>query len=178
MSNLEIKTIEKYLKPDMVMLEYGSGGSTIHFSKKVKYYYSLEHNEDWYRTVRKIASPGTNLFHVMVEGGNIPGSTPPIARRWGELEDSCRYKVFKEYIEYPSHWGIKFDAVLIDGRARPECAKFIYNYLNDDAHVFIHDYYPSCRKKYRVVEEAYEVVDFVESGQSLVVLNKKVDKNE
>jgi len=171
MSNLEIKTIEKFLNPEMTMLEYGSGGSTAHFSTKVRYYYSLEHDGAWYRTVRNRVGANTNLFHVMIKNCDIPGSTPPIAKSWAELESSCRYKIFEKYIKYPANWGIKFDAVLIDGRARPECAKFIYDYLNKGAHVFIHDYWS--RPKYHVVEEAYDVVDSVKDGQTLVVLKKK-----
>jgi hypothetical protein len=171
MSNKEILMIEKYLDPSKVMLEYGSGGSTVHFSTKVKYYYSLEHNKDWYKKVRDRTGPNVNLFHVTIDGAQTPGSTPPVAENWSDLADSNRQQIFKNYIRYPVNWGITFDAVLIDGRARPECAKFIYDYLNDGAYVFIHDYWG--RKKYHVVEEAYEVVDFVKSGQSLVVLKKK-----
>jgi len=55
MSDLQIKGIMKYLNPNDIMLEYGSGGSTLFFSKHVKEYYSLEHEPEWYKkTFEKI----------------------------------------------------------------------------------------------------------------------------
>ena len=48
MSKEEIKLIEKYLNKNQVVLEWGSGGSTAHFSKFVKEWYSIEHDKDWY----------------------------------------------------------------------------------------------------------------------------------
>jgi len=53
MSTEEINLIESFLKPDMIMLEWGSGGSTIKFSQKVAKYYSIEHVKDWYTEVNK-----------------------------------------------------------------------------------------------------------------------------
>ena len=43
-----------------------------------------------------------------------------------------RYSWYKDYIEEPSKWGVKFDVVLVDGRARPQCAVFIRDYLRDE----------------------------------------------
>ena len=36
MTKNEIECIEKYLKPTDIMLEWGAGGSTLYFSRKVK----------------------------------------------------------------------------------------------------------------------------------------------
>ena len=41
------------LNPDTIMLEWGSGGSTIEFSSVVKKYYSIEHNAEWYDNINK-----------------------------------------------------------------------------------------------------------------------------
>ena len=53
MSKEEINLIEKYLKNTHIALEWGSGGSTAHFSKLVKEWNSLEHNKEWYQKVLK-----------------------------------------------------------------------------------------------------------------------------
>ena len=50
----EKAVIEKYLNPDVTMMEWGSGGSTIEFSKQVKKYYSVEHNWEWYNKVNNV----------------------------------------------------------------------------------------------------------------------------
>ena len=53
MSRDEIGMIEGYLKPSFKMLEYGSGGSTLYFSRLVKEYYSVEHDVEWYEKITK-----------------------------------------------------------------------------------------------------------------------------
>ena len=177
MSRLEIETIEKYLKPSFKMLEYGSGGSTLYFSRLVQEYYSVEHDAEWYEKITKIL---INPFHThkiskysLVEVAKEDIKPAPVQQTpvpWSQLETSDYYYLFEKYIKEPSKFGAKFDAVLIDGRARPECAKFIYNFLSPNAYVFIHDYWP--RLYYHVVEDQYRVIDHVKAGQSLVVLQK------
>lgn len=39
MKDTEIKLFESHLNLNDIVLEYGCGGSTLHFSKFVKYYY-------------------------------------------------------------------------------------------------------------------------------------------
>ena len=179
MSSIEIETILKYLSPESVMLEYGSGGSTNFFPKYVKQYYSIEHNFEWYNKVSAMTSYNDkiHMYHIR-QDCEMPKHR---ASNWEELDNSSRSKEFAKYIKYPAIINKTFDAVLIDGRARPECAKFIYDYLNDGdsesftasaGHVFMHDYWP--RKRYHVVTEKYDIVDSVKTGQSLVVLQKKV----
>ena len=55
MDSSEKAIIEKYLNPNVIMMEWGSGGSTIEFSKQVKEYYSVEHNLEWYNEVKAAA---------------------------------------------------------------------------------------------------------------------------
>ncbi len=45
MSPLEQQMIEFYLQPGKVMLEWGSGFSTLWFSQFVGQYYSIEHDK-------------------------------------------------------------------------------------------------------------------------------------
>lgn len=168
MSQIEIDTITKYLSKDGVMLEYGCGGSTLHFCDFVKKYYSVEHNTEWYNKMSKLAKPNTKIFHVL----NYPNleEKQVTAKNWDELDHSSRSREFAEYIKFPATLNEVFDAVLVDGRARPECAKFIYDYVKDDGVVFMHDYW--MRKHYHVVEGKYKVIDAVKDGQSLVVFKK------
>jgi len=48
------KWIEKWLKPEYVGFEFGSGMSTIYLGKKTKHLISIEHRLGWYRTIRKM----------------------------------------------------------------------------------------------------------------------------
>ena len=47
MSPQEISLIESFLEPRDVMLEWGSGYSTLWYSKFVRDYYSIEHDQKW-----------------------------------------------------------------------------------------------------------------------------------
>jgi hypothetical protein len=174
MSQAEIRMIERYLAPNYTALEYGSGGSTVHFSKLVREYYSIEHNRDWYERTKKHLSTTTDRKvkkYILSEVKEYPpGSNNQIPVLWPDLEKTERFKLFDQYIKEPGNFGVKFDACLIDGRARPECAKYIYDHMAEGSYIFIHDYWP--RGYYHVVEEKYRVVDFVKEGQSLVVLQK------
>lgn len=171
MSQQEINTIIKHLNKTDTMLEYGCGGSTIHFCNYVTEYYSIEHNSEWYSKILKVAKPNTKMYHI--DRNHItPEKNRIRAKNWNELDASSRSKDFKDYIHFPQTLNKIFDVVLVDGRARPECAKFIFDYLKDDGILFIHDYWN--RPPYHVVEEKYKVIDAVKNGQSLAVFRKDI----
>jgi hypothetical protein len=108
--------------------------------------------------------------------------TPEERNNWDSLCTGKYFKLFENYVTYPSRLNQKFyDFVLIDGRARPECAKFIYDYLHDDSLIFIHDFYKESyddgkhlriggREHYHMVLEKYDIID---STETLVVLRKR-----
>lgn len=167
MSQLEIDTILKYLKPDFSMLEWGCGGSTLCFPNYVNSYYSIEHDKEWYEKIKAQISKNVKIVHVprQSDTGNVR------SKNYAGLNNTSRFKDFHNYIKYPANFGTTFDAVLVDGRARPECAKFIIDYINKDSVIFVHDYfYKNHRVHYHVLEEKYKVIDSVKTGQTLAVL--------
>jgi hypothetical protein len=46
-----IDFLDKYLKPEMAVCEYGSGGSTLFFARRVKSVFSIEDNPGWFELV-------------------------------------------------------------------------------------------------------------------------------
>jgi len=46
-----IDFLENYLRPEMTAFEYGTGGSTLFFSQRVKAVLSVEDNPEWYNLV-------------------------------------------------------------------------------------------------------------------------------
>ena len=101
----ELAVIEKYLNPEVTMMEWGSGGSTIEFSKKVKKYYSVEHNWEWYNEVKNAIPSNVSLYYKQNK----------------ELPDNysqAEYQHYGEYLDVVYEIGEMFDVVLIDGRAR------------------------------------------------------------
>ena len=156
MSQEEIDVITKYLSPDKHMLEWGVGGSTLHFSRGVKTYTSIEHDGEWYNKVLEV-KPLNVLLHYVPN--NLPRTIPtdPIQ--------------FEDYINYVDVLNKKFNLVLIDGRARPQCAEKVIPYLTDDAVVFIHDFWE--RPEYSWVLNICDEVESIKNGQSIVALRLK-----
>ena len=171
MSNQQVEAILKYLCKDDIMLEYGSGGSTLFFYKYVKKYYSLEHEPTWYNKIADKVKDIPSLYyhHVMPNYGNIkdPGcNLDTIFDKHGEwciskedyekvkaeypyapegirnYSSIGRYLQFRDYVNYIDKLGVdKFDKVLIDGRARTFCSYKILPYLHKNSIVFIDDFY-------------------------------------
>jgi hypothetical protein len=163
MHQREIEMILKSLSLDQGMLEWGAGGSTTLFSKSVRSYYSIEHELHWYqRLASEVSKKNINVKLILVHP-NAQRTTP------------SRYEQFKDYVDAVSTLGVSyFDRVLIDGRARPECAKAVLPYIDKKSVVFIHDFYMPGREYYRSVLDHYEVVDSImDTPQTLVLLRKK-----
>ena len=74
MSQSEIQTIEKYLKPEFTMLEWGSGGSTLYFPKFVRKYYSIEHDMSWYDNISP-KTPNNVDYHLILPNEAITDPT-------------------------------------------------------------------------------------------------------
>ena len=60
----DISLIEKQFSKNDIVLEWGSGGSTIQFSKLVKRYYSIEHDRGWFENVDKNKPENVSYFFV------------------------------------------------------------------------------------------------------------------
>jgi len=195
----EIELIQSYLSDKKIMLEYGCGGSTTIFPKYVKKYYSIEHNLDWYWKVQEEIIED-KLDNVNVHLCDIPKGVPTKREEFWDMYDEnllyasehldsnipsfedCVYPkdkyVWSEYIDYVDKLNVKlFDVVLIDGRARTDCAYKILNYINKSSIVFIHDFWP--RPEYHKVFEWYDEVVSIkdtqigDGGQTIVGLQKK-----
>lgn len=50
-----IHVLDQYIKPEMSVLEIGSGGSTIYFAERCKYVLSFENLWPWYLKIKEIA---------------------------------------------------------------------------------------------------------------------------
>ena len=166
----EIDLIQSYLNDKKIMLEYGCGGSTTIFPKYVKEYYSIEHNLDWFWKVQQELYDDNLLYASENLNTNIPSFEDCVYPR-------DRY-VWSEYIDYVDKLNVKlFDVVLIDGRARTDCAYKILKYIDKGSIVFIHDFWP--RPEYHRVFEWYDEVVSIkdtqlgDGGQTIVGLKKK-----
>lgn len=154
MTKGEQNIIIKYLEDNMIMLEWGSGGSTTYFPRFVSTYHSIEHNKTWYHRVYNELPSNAKLYYVP---NNLPRTIP------------SKREQFVDYVEQVHYIGVDiFNAVLIDGRARVSCAKEVVNFINEKSIVFLHDCH---RKEY---EEVFEIYDMIDRAGNLAVMKLKI----
>ena len=118
-----VNEIKKNLHAEMRIFEYGSGGSTLFFAKRVKKVVSVEHHPAWYSIVKKKLED-KNISKVSLE---------LVEPSKGLNENSNHYKSYveeEEYADFDFYNYVHaidqykceyFDLILIDGRARPKC---------------------------------------------------------
>jgi len=102
----------------MTVFEYGSGGSTIFFSKRVKKMISMEHDRTWYQHVLDILKDNniSNCEYLISEPQPSPDS------QTGFTSKEYTNMSFEAYVKGIDAFPDKsFDLVFIDGRARPSC---------------------------------------------------------
>lgn len=104
----------------MNVFEFGGGNSTLWWAGKTKSVVSVEDDENWYNKVSSAA---------------------------GFLPDKIRYILEKNKENYINAMpGNFFDIVIIDGKHRPECAKYVLNCYKNGGGVMLifdnSDWYP------------------------------------
>lgn len=123
------EVIEK-LNPAMV-LEWGSGYSTLYFPKKLSKeakWLSVEHSESWSRRINsKNKNPNVEINWVEPEYSN-----------WKDEYKDGTYNDLKSYIEYPSVDGT-YDLIIVDGKARKACIIKAKDILNKNGVLILHD---------------------------------------
>lgn len=115
-----IAFLEERLHKDMTLFEYGSGYSTLFYSRLVQRVVSVEHDKTWYEAVRNMTGSNVHLLYQPLEFDG-------------------------EYCRLINQQNEKFDVVVIDGRDRVRCAINSYQSLSERGIVVFDD---SEREKY------------------------------
>jgi hypothetical protein len=118
--------LESYLKPEMTVFEYGSGGSTVFVARRVRKLISVEHDPQWYRAVvEALAGHGIlNCEYELVEPEPIPSGEMPQygCRSYTSTTERYRGLTFEPYVRrIDRRTDDSLDLVLVDGRARASC---------------------------------------------------------
>jgi len=140
-----------HIKKTDNVLEYGSGESTLEIAKLCNSILSIEHNPEWYEKVKSTLPDNAILIlkepnHPYVDG-----------------YECGTYYQFENYIKEPwTHCKKNIpDIILVDGRARDHCVKFVVeNICKFDTVIFIHDF-NSRREQYKDVFNYLEEVERV-----------------
>jgi hypothetical protein len=122
-----INKIKSILNDQMRVFEYGSGGSTLFWSQRVKEVISIEHDRSWYLRLRSEldAQQITNVKYILAEAesdANFDLKRIDDPNDFVSGDRSFAGKHFGGYVKqidsYPNEY---FDIVVVDGRARPSC---------------------------------------------------------
>lgn len=124
-----IQFLKKNLRPEMSVFEYGSGGSTLFFSRRVKQIFSVEHDPLWYEKVAQAIKNSQRKNCQLVVHEPIPdpltaGKDPSDPAAYISTDERFHDQSFHAYATaIDSHPSQTFDVVMVDGRARPSCVK-------------------------------------------------------
>jgi hypothetical protein len=118
--------IESVLAPEWIVYEFGSGGSTLFYSKRVKRVFCVEHDTGWFERVKtELTRRGlTNCDCRLIppELSTFPHVDPENPTDYGSSDENYKGYTFRRYASsidsFPDGF---FDLVSIDGRARPSC---------------------------------------------------------
>jgi hypothetical protein len=181
MSDMEMEVISKYINSDTLMLEFGTGFSTLHFARKCKHIVSVEHVLSWHVRIA--------LMTQILQMRNISAlfAAPTLDDIIDDYQnDKERYAPYINILngdiktlDIPEKTvlkDMKFDVVSIDGAARSECAIAILPNLREDSVVMISDFWREQRQSERNYSDVFQYYDEVESckeGNSYVILKKK-----
>lgn len=122
-----IRFLQRNLTKNMRVFEYGSGGSSVFFAKRVGEIISVEHDEEWMEKVYQESKKlNLNHWHPLLirpeNNSNAADYDPSEPMHYSSHSQIYRGKTFKAYAssieDFPDQY---FDIILIDGRARPSC---------------------------------------------------------
>jgi predicted O-methyltransferase YrrM len=116
----------------MSVFEYGSGGSTLFFARKIRRLVSVEHDKYWYGQVSSALSRKgfSNCEYILHEpnSNNLREDPAYDFKSYTSTIQIYKGMTFRNYVKsidkYPNG---SFDLVFVDGRARSSCIPHCVN---------------------------------------------------
>lgn len=124
-----IEYLDKHIRPDMTVFEYGSGGSTIFFARRTAMVTSVEENQDWIDLVKqKLAVEELHNVQLLHRPFDFQQTT------------GFQASAYLHALE-----GQPYDIILIDGtdfythEARPHCFRRAENFIRPRGIIVVDD---------------------------------------
>ena len=117
-----IALINDYLKPNMKGFEWGSGTSTLYFSKRLGQLTSIEHHHGWYLQVKKwLQEKGQDNVNLVFTKVDYPTDTENKDKYNKAITDK-QIAAYSYYVNTINRYeDNSLDFVLVDGRSRVAC---------------------------------------------------------
>jgi tRNA A58 N-methylase Trm61 len=106
--------LSERLNQDLLIFEYGSGNSTIYYSKIVKKVIAVEHNKEWYKKIKNKLPENSQIIFVNLDYNGI-------------------------YCQAIKSTNQKFDIIIIDAEDRVNCIKNCLNNLSENGVIILDD---------------------------------------
>ncbi len=151
-----ITFLSKTLTTQMKVFEYGTGGSTLFFAKRVNELHSVEHDQLWGKRIieRVIKSKLSNCeFNIVEPITSMNNSDNDTSNPESFISENLDYsdKSFERYTKEINKFEDNyFDMIIIDGRARPSCFKYARSKLKTNGFIVLDN---SERKHYKYIFE-------------------------
>ena len=124
-----IDFLDSNLKSTDKVFEYGGGGSTLFFAKRVADIVTVEHNEEWFKilseTIAQKNIKGWKGNFVLPVKGDLVVPPDFANPEHYSADDVPSYGYnYKDYVSVIDAYADDyFDCVIVDGRSRPACIK-------------------------------------------------------
>lgn len=149
-----INILDAILNKNMTVLEYGSGNSTVFISERSGKVVSIEHHPGWFERVRDELKNKdiTNVDYHQIEPDQNQETKKEIEVRFKKPFDQENQNYHSYYSFAESLDDEMFDLILIDGRARVECATRVSNKIKSGGILILDN---SERERYKSIHQMY-----------------------
>ena len=133
--------LDKILTKEMTVFEWGSGGSTLFFTKRVKKIISIEHNPEWYHRILELLKSSNilNCEYFLIELGPASPDIPEEYRLAGRKKLGLDTREYVQMIDkYPDEY---FNLVVVDGRQRPTCLNHALPKVRRGGYLLLDDHF-------------------------------------
>jgi len=172
----DLAVLDAALNDAKVVVEYGSGASTVHIGNRLKNWgtlVSVEHDYEWFEKVQTVLSEQECGNVKLLLREPVTGKPMTPFQRFSE-------KCLRAYIDAPLGQveAGSADLVFVDGRQRINCALVAAKLLKRSGYLMIHDFWPRLRYRARL-PELLKLYDYLlespcrENDQGLAVFVKK-----
>lgn len=109
-----ISFLSERINHELIIFEYGSGNSTLYYSKIVKKIFAVEHNKAWYEKIKSRQSENSKIVFVNLDNNGI-------------------------YCRTIKSTNQKFDIIIIDAEDRVNCIKNCLNNISENGVIILDD---------------------------------------
>jgi precorrin-6B methylase 2 len=143
-----IDFLNKTIKDDMKVFEYGSGGSTLFFASRAGKVYSVEHDNDWFKIMNGIINKKSinNVIYKLQKPTKLKKEEYHKSHYGSSRDATITFENYvKEINKYPNNF---FDIVVVDGRSRNACVVEAFSKVKHKGYIVLdnsqrEDYYPA-----------------------------------